>query len=217
MIRMAKQTSNDTKETMISVRIAQDKMDVIEKSAERLDINKSELMRRAASSYVALWVDNDEHPNPKLFFSHNLMKILFDNATDETIKAIARQSYLNGRFDYQFFKDLTGQKPLPHEKEISELDPVKSLVDNVFSIDGQKWFEKVRYTEKKNRIQIDGRHDLGPKFSLFIKFLLTEYLTPLDYALIHENMTSTELIESLNQKTYIVKFVFRKKISVKSK
>lgn len=205
---MAKNSTSNPKEIMISVRIGQEKADIIEKSAERLSISRSELIRRAASSYIALWVENIEHPNPKLFFSHNMMKILFDNATDETIKAVAHQSFLNGRFDYQFFKELTGEKPLPHEKEISELDPIKSLVTNVFSADGQKWFEKVRFTQKNNRVQIDGRHDLGSKFSLFVKYLLIEYFTPIGYKLIHDNMTSTELVESKNAKTFIVKFVF---------
>jgi len=88
------------KETMISVRLEGQDADVLNAMAEHLALSRSELIRNATSSYITMSVDNPAFPNPKIFFSRNLMRITYDDLSEVTIQKVAHQSFLNGIRDH---------------------------------------------------------------------------------------------------------------------
>ena len=169
------------KEIMISVRIDGQTAEVINASAEHYDLSRSELLRKAASAYVSLTVENPEFPNPKLFFSHNMLKILFTAVDEKTIKEIAKQSFLNGTRDYKFFKKLTTGLDPTESPDFPKEEYTTSMIENVFSKNGQNWFEKVNYSHNGSRISFSGKHDMGENFSLFIKELLSLYMEEINF------------------------------------
>lgn len=190
-----------TKEVSVSIRMYGHDAETIDSVADRVKINRSELIRRAASNFIKLnAVDNPEFPNPKLILSHNLLKILCDAVDENTIKKLAKLSFENGKHDYDYIKKIT-QKQSPEEiRAMFPEDPIKSVIRDVFSPDGLNWFEKIQYTHRGNRIIISGSHDMGKNFSIFIKYLLDFQLAEIDYHLIKSDMGETELMENRNNK-----------------
>ena len=57
------------------------------------------------------------------------------------------------------------------------------MIENVFSPYAKNWFESIKYGWNKKTMIIGGKHNLGPKFSLFIKFLLKKYMRIYNYEL----------------------------------
>ena len=129
--------NSSKKEIIISVRIDGQKTEVINASVNHYDLSRSELNRNASSEYVSLPVENPQFPNPKLLFSHIMLKILLKAVNTETIKELADPSFLNGKRDYCFFKELTtGQDPTL-SPDFSKEDYLTLMIENVFSKIGQ--------------------------------------------------------------------------------
>ncbi|WP_371802283.1 hypothetical protein [Candidatus Lokiarchaeum ossiferum] len=194
------------KEITISVRFEGQDADVINECTELFGISRSELIRKAASSYIDLRVSNPKYPNPKLFFSHNMMLILMETAPDETLKKLAKQSYENGIRDYEFFQLLGRNHSLEVLPEPDPEDEVRSLVQNVFSERGQNWFQKVHFSQKKDTIIIAGRHIMGERFSVFIRFLLEYYMEDINY---HYESGMIRNSKS-NRKTSTLRFIYKR-------
>ena len=110
-----------------------------------------------------------------------MLKILFKSANNETIIEVAKQSFLNGKRDYRFFKELTTGKDPTLSPNFSKEEYTTSMIENVFSKNGQNWFEKIKYSHINNHITFSGKHDMGENFSLFIKELLSLYMGETNY------------------------------------
>ena len=209
LVTMGEQSNNKGK--MISVRIDGQNAEVINASAEHYGLSRSELIRQAAAAYVSLTIDNPDHPNPKLFFSHNMLKILFDAVDEPTIKKVAEQSFLNGKRDYHFFKKLTTGKDPRESDDFSKEDYTTSMIENVFSKNGQNWFEKTKYTHKGNTISFSGKHDMGPNFTIFIRELLSYYMNEINFVLKNSQQRKILPKNKIEQDFNYIRFDFAEK------
>ena len=212
MVNGVEPERRNTKGVSISIRMMGQDADTLDEVCERTNLNRSELIRKAASNFIKLHaIDNPVYPNPKLFLSHNLLRILMDEADKPTLKKMAAQSFENGKHDYTYIKRLTNNTanikngaPLPE-------DAVRSLIYNVFSEDGQNWFKKVHYEYKDSKIIVTGRHDMGKNFSAFVKYLLAHYMNEIDYKEVKSEMGDMEITENgRTQEFFSVKLVYKK-------
>lgn len=203
--------NSDKKGTMISVRINGQNAHIINNSADHYGMSRSELIRQAVSSYVNLTIENPEFPNPKLFFSHNMLKILFDAVDEQTIKKIAAQSFLNGKRDYHFFKMLTIGEDPTERPGFSKEDYTTSMIENVFSKNGQNWFEKVKYFHKGDKIVFSGMHDIGENFSNFIRELMSLYMDEIDFEINSIQQRKVQVNDKAEREFDYIQFTFRAK------
>ncbi|MCP4763881.1 MAG: hypothetical protein GY870_19070 [archaeon] len=66
---------------------------------------------------------------------------------------------------------------------------LKSLILNVFTSDGQNWFDSIDHSWENENVTFTGNHQLGENFSLFMKILMIKYLDRCGYNLLSEDYT----------------------------
>ena len=184
-INQPNKNKSDIKGRYIQFRLDQDTYKLIDIFSNRFNISKSELARRSMIKYI-LNFDNPEHPNPKLLFSQNMFKLLLDNASPDLIRQVAYTSYQNGIADFQYFiKGFGGS--LPSEMQFTTFkERLIALNRFIFSKDMQNWFEENNWFQRGSTLVMQGTHNLGPNFSLFIKYLLKFYSEDTNYELLKE-------------------------------
>lgn len=157
--------------------------------------SRSKIVRLALKSYLYRHIDNKKRPNKKLIISQNEIKPLLDNADDALIRQIAEISFQNGVSDHRCLDNILDSLKddmLATDYKLDLEGRVKSLIENVFNPDAQNWFDSVRYGWNKKIMIIGGKHNLGHNFSLFIKYLLENYMKIYNYGLISEELREDE-------------------------
>ena len=185
----------------------------IDEFSTRFDISKSELARKSIFKYI-LTFDNPEHPNPKLLFSQNMLKILIDNVSPDIIENLAKISYENGMADSQYLAQGNTENQIVKYEFDTFYQRLEALTKWVFPKEMQNWFEESQVFVENDHYIFQGVHSLGQNFSLFIKELLFLYSVDSKYELYNEYYG--ELIEKSKKKNqeleeqrkYTMKFIF---------
>lgn len=211
---MQQKNNYKNKGRYIQFRLNEEIYQQIDEFSRKFHISKSELARRSISKYILIF-DNPEHPNPKLLFSQNMLKILIDNVSSETIENLAKISYENGMADVKFITQNVADNQISTQFKFGTFyERLISLSQVIFSKEMQNWFDECDVSEENNNYVFKGTHYLGQNFSFFIKELLKLYSGSTKYEL--KNEYYGELIEKTklkNQKMYeqrkfSVKFMF---------
>jgi len=214
-----------SKESTFTLRIDQFTMNSMDAFSKLYQMSKSKLARKSIRAYIALNVENRDAPNPKLLFSRNMLKILLNCAPNSKIEELAEVSFKNGISDISYLattldssKKEEGMGMMELLSSISKITKedfdysqlsiderhlitnslVYSLIQNVFTSDGQNWFDSIDYFWKGEILTISGIHQLGDNFSSFIKILLQKYLMRCGWILSREDFIQ------INKKTKIL-------------
>ena len=83
---------------------------------------------------------------------------------------------------------------LPCKDITNNLEHVIDLTKHTFTIDGQNWFDSCSYSSSEQDFIFEGEHDIGHNFSLFIKFLIHNYLQVDGYKLDQEEYSEIRRI-----------------------
>jgi len=188
---------NKIKGRYIQFRLDEDTYQLINLFSTRFHISKSKLARRSIIKHI-LTFDNPEHPNPKLLISQNELKFLLDNASPDLMRQVAYTSYQNGIADTKYLAKGFGEYIPPELKFTTFKERLIALNRYIFSKDMQNWFEEIEWFEKGSTVILQGIHNLGPNFSLFIKYLMEFYTEDTNYELMKE--TFTEIITKSKNK-----------------
>ena len=208
-----KKTNSRYKGRYIQFRLNEEIYQEIDEFSTRFGISKSELARKSIFKYI-LTFDNPERPNPKLLFSHNMFKILMDNASTENIENLAKISYENGMADSQYLTEGNTENRLVKFEFSNFYQRLESLTKWIFPHEMQNWFEESQMFVENEHYIFKGIHTLGQNFSLFIKKLLKLYSDGSKYELINEyygeliEKTKKKNQEMDEQRKYTIKFVF---------
>ena len=165
-------------------------------------IKKSKLIRNSISNLIFLNLDNPDYPNPKAIMSQSLLHFLFDKCSDEEIKEMAQISY---DLSLKEIGSLNNPEASNIPTDLVDLNNVEAmtegLVKYIFSSKGHGWFDEVSFVKRGNNITIYGKHNMGPKFHLFIKELLNLYYANYKYSIIRERKQNLrKLIEKYDMR-----------------
>jgi len=194
----------------LRVRMTPLELEFLDKFCEITNQSRSKIAKVAIKSYLYRNIDNKKRPNKKLILSQNILKPLLDHADDALIQKIAEISFQNGVSDHRYLDNLLDSLKkginMPDYKLDLE-DRIKSLIENVFSPDAQNWFDHISYGWNKKTIVIGGKHNLGRNFSLFIKYLMMNYMRIYNYELISEELRESK--SENNKLIYVIILNFR--------
>ena len=213
MIPITPKKNDKNKGRYIQFRLNEEIYQEIDEFSTRFDISKSELARKSIFKYI-LTFDNPEHPNPKLLFSQNMLKILIDNVSPDIIENLAKISYENGMADSQYLARGNTENQIVKYEFDTFYQRLEALTKWVFPKDMQNWFEESQVFVENDHYIFQGVHSLGQNFSLFIKELLFLYSVDSKYELYNEYYG--ELIEKSKKKNqeleeqrkFTMKFLF---------
>ncbi|UYP46249.1 hypothetical protein NEF87_002534 [Candidatus Lokiarchaeum ossiferum] len=154
------------------------------------------LIKQAINTYIAMNPYNPERPNPKLIMSYNIFKPLMDLASDDVLREMAQISYDNGVSDTKNIQQELLRSGLKYEHTFKdEVEQVIHVLDFVLKPQGQNWFYNASYQLKNDQFFIKGEHALGKNFSIFIKYLLQNYLKEANMELIQEDYSEIQRIQ----------------------
>ena len=197
-----------TKEKTFTIRIDQETIEQMNIFTKIFKISKSELARKSIKTYMLLNFENRESPNPKLFFSKNMLKPLLDFASESEIEEVAEISFQNGIADAKYFSKFFSKDEIPEnldveawvinpdadlsaleiEKRIELADSqLNSLISVVLAPGGQNWLDSIEFFRRGKNFVIQGKHQLGNNFSLFLRYLLQKYLIRFGYEITTED------------------------------
>jgi len=156
----------------------------------------SKIIKQALNQYLTMTPINTKRPNPKLILSHNILSRLLEAADDKILEEMAEISFQNGKSDQEQWeiRAQTNNGKLPCKYISSNLEHVIDLTKSVFTVDGQNWLENASYSQKGNEFIFEGEHDMTHNFSIFIKHLLSKYLTGDGYELVQEDYSQIRRI-----------------------
>ncbi len=204
----SEEKSNEYK--ALRVRMPPLELKFLDSFCEMIDQSRSQTVRTAIKSYIYRNIDNKKRPNKKLIFSQNMLKPLINNADWDVIEEIAEISFQNGVSDHRCIDnllDILNKGSTTAEYTLDLEGRVKSLIENVFSPFAQNWFESIKYGWNRKNVIIGGKHNLGPKFSLFIKLLLNKYMKIYNYELKTEEYREGKS-EETNDTIYTIIYSF---------
>ena len=213
MKQITPKKNDKNKGRYIQFRLNEEIYQNIENFSTRFGISKSELARKSIFKYI-LTFDNPDHPNPKVLFSQNMLKILIDSVSPEIIENLAKISYDNGMADSQYLsKGNKENKLVPFEFD-TFYQRLESLSKWVFQKEMQNWFEETQVFVENDQYIFKGVHALSQNFSFFIKELLKLYSDDSKYELTNEyygeliEKTKKKNQEMNEQRKYTIKLVF---------
>ena len=175
----------------LRVRVSEFDLDVIDAFCKVMNQSKTKVVKKALKNYIYLSVENKERPNKKVLFSQNMLKPLLDSADESLIEEIAEISFQNGISDSGIYYDVINALR-GIEEDLTIERRIEGLVNGVFSPDAQNWFEDIKFGWNGQILIIGGKHNLGSKFSLFIKLLMMKYLEVYGYTLQKEEFRETQ-------------------------
>ena len=179
----------------LRVRVSEFDLDVIDAFCKITNQSKTNAVKQALKNYIYLNVENTERPNKKVLFSQNMLKPLLDSADESLIEEIAEISFQNGMSDSRLYYDVLNALR-GTEEDLTIERRVEGLVEGVFSPEAQNWFEDIKFGWNGKILILGGKHNLGPKFSLFIKHLMVKYMKVYGYELQKEEFRENQLKEN---------------------
>jgi hypothetical protein len=172
----------NAKNRSITLRITEEEDKILEGVSKTLEIPKSDLIRNATHRYLTM---RPGDPIRKMVFEKEIIRKLFELASDKMLKQFAQME-----FEYGLKDDLVDRVLNP---QIDELTPEKAFeyhvsmnTTYVFVPTGQNWFEKIDFDSNHGRIKVMGTHGLGLNFSHFIKYLFQAYAEHYGVKLVNE-------------------------------
>ena len=217
------------KEKTFTIRIDQETIEQMNIFSSIFKISKSELARKSIKNFIVLNLENKDSPNPKLLFSKNMLKPLLNFADESEIEKIAEISFQNGIADAKFFSQYISEDEIPEGLDVeawtydTDLDLTKfdlekrkklaesqlnSLISVVLAPHGQNWLDSIEYFKKGQNFVVQGKHQLGTNFSLFIKFLLQKYLMRFGYEVIREDFAEIKTKSIIKNQTDIEQLIY---------
>ena len=176
------------KSQKIVIRFDPETAEFIEEYSKIVGINKTQLIRNSVTSAIFLNVGNPDYFNPKSIFSQSMMHFLFDRCSIEELKQLAKISYDLSISEIEMDTNAPNgsNATIFSKKLINPVELAKGLVKYIFSPLGHGWFDESNYIVRGRNITIYGKHNMGPKFHIFIKELITLYFAQVNYKIIRE-------------------------------
>jgi len=190
------------KSKKIVIRFDQETAEFIEEYSKIVGINKTKLIRNSVTSAMFLNVGNPDYFNPKSIFSQSMMHFLFDKCSIKELNQLAKISYDLSINEIEMDANVSNTT-LVSKIFTDPIELAKNLVKYIFSPLGHGWFDESNYTVRGRNITIYGKHNMGPKFHLFIKELLTLYFARANYEIIRERQENLRAKAKEYNMTYV--------------
>ncbi len=161
---------------------------------EAYDISNSRLIRKALRYYMRYAQKDDNctsHIEPKIIISKEDFSYLLDNLNEEQLEELAENAYNTTlRGIKKYFEQIGNEDLDPLDLHVKNLLPI--LIDNIFSYNAQNWLIDPDFSIQKDIVTFTATHSLNQTFSMYLKMLISKFLTSYDYKLaierIKENM-----------------------------
>ncbi len=190
----------------ILLRLDDETNEMLDTYSKMIKTNKTQLIRNSITNFMFVNLDNSNYPNPKSIFSQSMVHFLLDKCKDDELKELAQISYDLSQIE---INDSTIMQDIMEQRDAINL--TKNLVKYIFSPRGHSWFDECNYIARGSNISIYGSHNMGPKFHIFVKYLLQLYFHDIGYAIIRDRQNMEDLIsQSSDYKMTCVKRKFYK-------
>lgn len=185
------------KENVVGFRVNDVNYHRLEKIANKKHAKKSEIVRKALINYLYMNMSKI----PIIMWGRNEMAFTLSCMDDSQIKQLAELSYKNGIESTSHLIKAFGEKvEIEDDFDLNKV-PINFFLNifldftlstellNFFDSIEWSWIEKPRI-----RLQIIGNHSINENFSIYIKYLMENYLNGYDYALTKEVLLKDMMI-----------------------
>ena len=171
------------KEHVFSLRLKKSLLNEIDEAAKKLYINKSDFIRKAISDAISFQEFN--RFSQVFFMGPNMLKFSLDLMDELQIEDFAQLALNNG----QKFLSIYLKKQMNSSITEKYLENKKTIIsglllfitESILSQSGQGWYERIRFSWRKDSIVITGVHNLGEKFSIFTRYYFIHFFSLFDF------------------------------------
>lgn len=171
------------KEKTISIRVTEEEFEILRVFAEQFGVCRSELIRDAFKFYANTFLQSGDYTGSKAVVNKELLRKLFDNASDELVRNLSNESFNNSLKDDVIDSHYEKKSPLETDEQKFRYH-MRMLVKYVLSDNGQNWFDKISYRSIQDTVILSGHHEIGLNFSRFILYFLLKYAEKYNYSVL---------------------------------
>lgn len=168
---------------MLSIRIGTELLREMEEIAKRERMNKSDYIRKAISDAMSFSVMLRK--NQTFLVDPGMMRYALEFMEDFDIEEFALLSLKNGRAILKDFlnKNITSsivQKYL--DSKVTIITGLMTYItQSILGPTGQNWFKRIHFSWKGTSVSVRGTHDLGLRFSKFMRYYFLHFFEIFDY------------------------------------
>ena len=192
--------SKEKKENVIGFRIDNSYYNKLEELAAEQNEKKGNIVRKALSFYLNF----QSSPFNMILWGRNEFGFTLESMTEEKLQELAVLSYENGIESLKsIFEIDTSKKDGKLKMGISMW--LNILIDFSVSSESLNWFDSIEWSwikKPRKTFRIIGNHSINTNFSIYIKFLFTNYMKDYKYHLTKEVLLEDMVILefSINKK-----------------
>jgi hypothetical protein len=177
------------KEKIVAFRVEDVLWNEIMQYSKEKEISKSKVTREALKKYLSIY----KYPFPMILWGYNEFRFALECLNETQLEDLAQISFENGIKGEDYYgNDFLGLKNMKGIKYNAKY--VIALLSFTFSSQGQNWFHKFKSIWRKKSVIVYGTHDLGKKFSFYIKLILKKFMERYDYQITKEELRDNLLI-----------------------
>ncbi len=175
---------NNRKEVVLSIRIRSDLLGEMDTIADKEKMNRSDYIRKAISDAMSFSVALRK--NQTFLVDPEMMRYALEFMDDFDIEEFAILSLKNGRAILKDYLNKNLESSIVQKYLKSKVIIITGLLtyitESILGSTGQGWFKRVHFSWNGLIISIRGTHELGMRFTKFIRYYFVHFFKIFDYS-----------------------------------
>ncbi len=171
------------KEVVLSVRIRSDLLGEMDAIADKEKMNRSDYIRKAISDAMSFSVALRK--NQTFLVDPEMLRYALEFMDDFDIEEFAILSLKNGRSILKEYLNKNLESSIVQKYLKSKVIVITGLLtyitESILGSTGQGWFKRVHFSWNGLTISIRGTHELGLRFTKFIRYYFVHFFKIFDY------------------------------------